>query len=337
MRRSLAFLVAVLALGAVAVPVAEARSGDAGGPGIRVQIRRTEFGTPHIVARDYESLGYGYGFAFAQDNICTIAEDYVTVDAERARYFGPEGSYLQGGNGVRVNNLHSDLFFRSIIDAGTIGKLVSAPPPDGPKPEVVEALRGYVEGYNRYLRSVGGAAGVPDPRCRGDAWVRPITIQQEWRRFYQLVLLAGQDVVIDGIAEAAPPAPGAPVPAFDAAATARLIAKGWESVRLGLGSNAVAVGSDGTRDHEHGLLLGNPHFPYHGPERFYQAQLTIPGEMNVQGASLYGVPVVLIGHTATMAWSHTVSTAFRFTPYQLTLVPGQPTTYLQDGVPTPME
>jgi acyl-homoserine-lactone acylase len=38
-----------------------------------------------------------------------------------------------------------------------------------------------------------------------------------------------------------------------------------------------------------------------------------------------------------MAWSHTVSTAFRFTPYQLTLVPGDPTSYLFDGQPTSME
>ena len=69
------------------------------------------------------------------------------------------------------------------------------------------------------------------------------------------------------------------------------------------------------------------------PERFYQAQATIPGKVNVSGASLFGVPLVLIGHTQTMAWSHTVSTAFRFTPYQLTLVPGSPTTYLRDGKP----
>ena len=49
------------------------------------------------------------------------------------------------------------------------------------------------------------------------------------------------------------------------------------------------------------------------------------------GAALFGVPLVLIGHTMTMAWSHTVSTAFRFTPYQLTLVPGEPTEYVYDG------
>src|SRR6185503_3275647 len=73
-----------------------------------------------------------------------------------------------------------------------------------------------------------------------------------------------------------------------------------------------------------------------GPERFYQAQLTIPGRANVIGASLFGVPAINIGHTDKMAWSHTVSTAWRFTPFELKLVPGSPTTYLYDGQPKEM-
>jgi acyl-homoserine-lactone acylase len=37
-----------------------------------------------------------------------------------------------------------------------------------------------------------------------------------------------------------------------------------------------------------------------------------------------------------VAWTHTVSTAQRFTLYQLTLVPGDPTSYLVDGTPEKM-
>ena len=43
-----------------------------------------------------------------------------------------------------------------------------------------------------------------------------------------------------------------------------------------------------------------------------------------------------IGHTDHLAWSHTVSTAYRFTPFELKLVPGSPTTYLYDGQPRQM-
>ena len=54
--------------------------------------------------------------------------------------------------------------------------------------------------------------------------------------------------------------------------------------------------------------------------------------MDIQGASLYGVPIVLIGFNENFAWSHTVSTAYRFTPYALTLKAGDPLTYIQDEV-----
>ena len=79
------------------------------------------------------------------------------------------------------------------------------------------------------------------------------------------------------------------------------------------------------------MVLGNPHFPWAGAERLYQNHLTIPGKADVSGATLYGVPAVLIGHTRGLAWSHTVATAWRFTPFELKLVPGDPHAYLYDG------
>ncbi len=43
-------------------------------------ITRTEGGIPHIVGANFGDVGYGYGYAFAQDNLCTMANDYVTVE-----------------------------------------------------------------------------------------------------------------------------------------------------------------------------------------------------------------------------------------------------------------
>ena len=301
--------------------------------GLVATIRRTTGGVPHILASDWASLGFGYGFAFAQDNLCTMANDYITVSAQRSRYFGPGGVYVQGGNGASSTNLDSDLFFRQIIDSGVIGRLTK-----GLDPRLRQALSGYVQGYNHYLASVGGASGVPDPTCRGQAWVRPITIQDAELRFYQLMLLSGEGNVIDAIAQAAPPKaaarPSSALAVTSPRRAARLLIARLRAATA-TGSNAVAIGSAGTRNH-HGLLLGNPHFPWTGTERFYQAQLTIPGEIDVTGASLYGVPLILIGHNDLVAWSHTVSTAFRFTPYQLALVSRHPTEYLENGRPVKM-
>jgi acyl-homoserine-lactone acylase len=84
------------------------------------------------------------------------------------------------------------------------------------------------------------------------------------------------------------------------------------------------------------MLLANPHWPWAGYARYYQVQLTIPGVLDVAGASVSGTPVVEIGHTQGLAWTHTVSTAQRYTLFQLALVPGKPTSYLVDGRAEPM-
>ena len=197
-----------------------------------------------------------------------------------------------------VSNLDSDLFFQQIIDSGVVQHLAQAL---SPAEKQVEA--GHTKGYHAYLAHVGGAAGVPDPTCRGQAWVKPITLLDSYMRFYQLMLLGSGDAVIQGISGAAPPKAGQAAAAPSAASTARtghaLVATLRAQFHT-LGSNAVAIGAAGTRNHR-GLLLGNPHFPWICPERFYQAQLTIPGKINVTGASRYGVPLILIGHNASVA------------------------------------
>lgn len=331
-----ALLVALAPLGLLTGLASPAPAADAG-PHYRVTIARTENGTPHITAPDYGSLGYGYAYAFATDDICTMADDYVTVDAQRSLSFGADSTYAARGNGTTPNNLNSDVFWQTVIDDHRVERLVAAPFPQGPRPEIVDLVHGYVAGWNRYLADVGGTDGISDPTCKGKPWVRPIDDATAWRRFYQLTLLASKGVVIDGIGSAQPPLPGSQTPAATAPDAATLTRDFGERFKaLAIGSNAVAVGAAGTADHTHGLLLGNPHFPWLGTERFYQAQLTVPGQMDVEGASLYGVPIILIGHTADMAWSHTVSTAYRFTPYELKLTPGDPTSYLLDGVSTPM-
>ena len=293
--------------------------------GFSATVRRTSHGIPHVLAQDYAGLGYGYGYAFAQDNLCELADIIVTVNAERSRYFGPEGTYPATLVGD-IPNLKSDFFYQAINDAGTVEALVAQQPPRGPSAEMRELVRGYVAGYNRYLKDTGVSA-LPDPRCRGGAWVRPLTELDLYRRYYQLSLLASSGAFLTSIVDAQPPGPlTLPLPLPDVL-PAGAIPKATD---LGMGSNAIGLGTEGTRNGR-GMVLGNPHFPWEGSERFYQVHLTLPGQLDVSGASLLGVPVVLIGHNAHVAWSHTVSTGFRFTPYELKLVPGSPTTYLYDG------
>lgn len=306
-----------------------APSGDT----LSAELRRTDYGIVHVKANDYASLGYGYAYAFAEDNLCLIADSYVTVNGERSKYFGPDASWTFTGNSTTNNNLSSDFFFKLIIAEQRIEALLELPPPQGPLPEVRELVRGYVAGYNRYLRDTG-IDNLPDPSCRGAEWVREIREIDVYRRFYQLAMLASSGVAINGIGNAQPPQAGVlpqtPLAAQDIAAQ---LGARWQGIQIG--SNAIALGGEAT-DNGGGMILGNPHFPWDGTERFHQAHLSIPGQLDVTGVSLFGVPLILIGYNKDLAWSHTVSSAWRFTPYRLLLVPGSPTTYLVDGQPEAM-
>src|SRR6059036_333332 len=73
-----------------------------------VDIRWTSYGIPHVKANDYGSAAYGYGYAFARDNICLMAEEFDKVNGQRAMHFGAGNSYNYRANGSgNVNNLNS--------------------------------------------------------------------------------------------------------------------------------------------------------------------------------------------------------------------------------------
>lgn len=300
-------------------------------------IRTTEYGIPRIVADNWKGLGFGYGYSLAKENICSMADIYTTNRGERSKYFGPEGKWQLTGNGFEYTNLQADFAHKRIIAEKKIPELLKLKAPQGPKPQVRDVVKGYVKGYNKWLKSTG-VNKIQDTTCKGQPWVKPITELDVYLRFYELGTLASAGAAVDGTTEASPPAAMASAGSADEAEvpSAAEFEGLAEKLDPEVGSNAVSLGSEATSTGK-GMLFGNPHFPWSGSERFFQAQLTIPGKINVSGASLLGAPVVLIGHTQKLAWSHTVSTSRRFMLYAEKLVPGDPTSYLVDGQPQKMD
>lgn len=300
-------------------------------------IRTTEYGIPRIVADNYKGLGYGYGYALAKENICSMADIYTTQRGERSKYFGPEGEWQLTGNGYTFTNLQADFAHKRIIAEKKIPTLLKLKAPQGPKPQVRDVVTGYVKGYNSWLKQTG-VSKIQDETCKGKPWVKPINELDVYLRFYELGTLASGGVAVDGTTEASPPVTS--MSAGSAEQTDEPTAEDFEALAEDLdpevGSNAVSLGSEATSTGK-GMLFGNPHFPWSGTERFFQAQLTIPGKMNVSGASLLGAPVVLIGHTQNVAWSHTVSTSRRFMLYSEKLAAGDPTSYMVNGQPVKMD
>ncbi|MFJ7068200.1 penicillin acylase family protein [Streptomyces sp. NPDC101115] len=326
-------------LPAAAVADAGDRSHRPSDRGLSAVIRYTEYGIPHIVAKDYADLGFGTGWAQAADQVCVLADGFVTVGGERSRWFGADGA-PDGSLSSATKNLSSDLFFRGAKDAGTVEALLATPAPAGPSRQLKELMRGWAAGYNAWLRK----NRITDPACAGAAWVRPVTELDVARRGWAVSVLGGQGRGVEGITAARPPAAtttatgtgtgtGTQVP--DPARTAEAARALLAAENATMGSNAVAF-QGSTTANGRGLLLGNPHYPWQGGRRFWQSQQTIPGELNVSGASLLGTAVVNIGFNDKVAWSHTVATGVPFSLHQLTLDPADPTAYLVDGRPERM-
>ncbi|WP_447040845.1 penicillin acylase family protein [Streptomyces sp. DSM 118878] len=336
-RRAVSSLVAGATLvGLTALPASTTPIDAAAGHDRRAVIQYTEYGVPHITADDYPGLGHGYGYASAKDNVCVLADAYVTVNAERSRHFGADAP-ANPGVGAAADSLTSDLYFQRLKDSGTVERLIAEPPPLGPEPEVAQLVRGYVQGYNRYLAEAHERGGITDPACRGEKWVRPIATIDVYRQIHAVTTMSGSGIFMDGITGARPPAESGATPRRPADAAAGLAAAVRAARGEGeMGSNALAIGAEGTRAGR-GVLLANPHFPWQGMRRLWQSHLTIPGRLDVSGASLLGFPAVMIGHNHDVAWTHTVSTASTYGLYEVPLVPGDPTRYLVDGVPEAMK
>lgn len=287
--------------------------------GTTADIRRTTYGVPHIRANDERGLGFGIGYAYAQDNLCLLANEVVTVNGERARYFGPEASTLE-----ERNNLTSDVFFTWLNTPEAVASFWNAQ-----SPQMQQRIEGYVAGYNRYLQE-RTTKGLPS-QCQA-AWVRPITPQDLVKLTRRLLVEGGAGQFAEALVGATPPH-----------ATAQIDTRAFQSAEarqqrfaLDRGSNAVAVGRDRSFNGR-GMLLANPHFPWIGGMRFYQMHLTLPGQLDVMGAALPGLPVINIGFNQHVAWTHTVDTSKHFTLYRLTLDPKDPTRYLVDGKSLPLE
>jgi acyl-homoserine-lactone acylase len=290
-------------------------------------VQRTEGGIPNISAHDFASLGFGTGYAMAEDLICLLADErFLTFSAQRSRFLGE-------GDG----NLESDFFYQLFIDRGEAEEPVD--------PRQAALFRGAAAGYNRYLRDTD-VDNLPDESCRGQEWVREIG-EIDWRRVSRMNFLLP---FVSGLITAAQPpsqevairtAPDAPAVSTKQSATPQaLTTKQQAEIQVAwndfmkpykrAGSNGIGLGYKATVGGK-GMLATNPHQGWNGVDRFYAFHQILPGELNISGANVIGRPQVAFGTTADVAWTSTVSTASRNTFYQLILNPANPTQYMFDN------
>jgi acyl-homoserine-lactone acylase len=279
-------------------------TGD-GEPLYTASIRRTSHGVAHVTAADWGSLAFGQAYAFTEDKGCLLADQIIKVRSERARWFGPGEANANVYSDFAYLHLHlretAEQQFPLLDETAQLG------------------ITGYAAGYNQAV-----AEGKIGGDCDGQPWVPTQIEPVDLLTYYlDLGLLASSRQLINGIGLAQPPGgiePSDPAPHYSTIA----------GHRGRLGSNGWAFGGDIT-DNGRGMVMGNPHFPWEGELQLWESHLRIPGELEVYGVALLGVPGVLIGFNEHVAWTHTVSDGHRLTIYQITSPDGEPTKYLYDG------
>jgi len=128
--------------------------------GLVAVIRRTTNGVPYVKADNLESAAFGVGYAQAQDNVCVLADAFVKARSERALYFGP------GSGNIHVIYDFSYKAQRVLSGASAEYAAMSA--------EGKALIKGFVAGYNKYLRETP-KANLP-VECRNAPWVFEITV-----------------------------------------------------------------------------------------------------------------------------------------------------------------
>lgn len=267
----------------------------------------TPYGIPHITATDWGSLGYGYGYHFASDNLCAMADHLLTIRGRRSAHFGKQGK--------QASNYPSDVIANYLLSEQRMQEEWRI------QDERIQQLAtGYATGYNRYLQE------LPAKRhesCRSAPWLQPMKPLDVMRTMIYFNYLAS--LAQPKMAQAIAPVDVAPVEnkVPHAHTPQQPGGNSW-----GLGFDASQTGRS--------ILVGNPHSPWHGPNRFYQAHLKIPGELNVMGVSIFGSPLIHLGFNEKVAWTHTTSNAIRYTPYELTLKKDDTSKYLFDDLWLPI-
>ena len=277
-------------------------------------VERTGHGLVHVTANTYKGIGYGVGYAYAEDNRCLLAYRIAQVNGRLAEQVGADKIEKILAESHSMPSQRMDALFRTYYDSKAIREGFNKEPK-----AVRDLAAGYVEGVNHYLESHKLAA------CERVNFTGKVTVDDIYRLWVAAAGLAGAEFVGPFVAITEPNA----AKAKTSAVTQNSFAAATVAERP-IGSNALAIGRDGLA--EGGPLhLYNPHFPWGGIQRTYIVHARIPGELDVMGPMLGGFPLPVSGFNQTMAWGLTFSNTQRLTLMEIKPQAKDPTHYLVDG------
>lgn len=272
----------------------------------RVEIIRDKWGVPHIYAQNNDDVFFAQGFVHAQDRLWQM---------ELNRRL-PSGRLSEVVGQVAFG---TDKLMRIIgLQRAAKNDWMHA------SEDTVLALNAYARGVNAFLETHHNKLPLeftflrfaPEPWRPLDslawgkmmAWGQGLNWDAELLRAAILdklgpertAQLLGQDIsatnpiILNQV----------PIPGFDGLVAELRAAKQFLNLTapVGMSNNWVV---DGTRSVTGKPLLANdPHLPLQMPSLWYETHLITP-EWQATGVSLPGVPLIVLGHNADIAWGAT--------------------------------
>jgi penicillin amidase len=295
-----------------------------------VEIVRDRWGVPHIFAGDEHDVAFGLGFAHAQDRLWQM--DFYR------RVFSGTLAEVVGEPGIQVDRLMRRFGLRRA--AGAQLRQIDA--------ETMGGMEAYAAGVNAFMESVGGRLPLEFLllRYRPQTWA--VADSVAFGKFMGWMLASGWVTQIvrsqlmaklgpEALSELEPPYPESglltvPPGTEYRRGDAQLLQEFQELAKVlmpGGGSNNWVV--DGEKSVTGKPLLANdPHLTAQMPSIWYEAHLC-GGAIDAVGASIAGLPTIIIGHNRRIAWGITNSMTAQQDLYVEEVNPAKPEQYRYKG------
>lgn len=279
------------------------------------RIVRDNFGVPHVFGTTDPDVGYGIGYAHAEDDFTTLQEVMAMTRGRAGALTG------QAGAGV-------DFAMYLVRARETVTRDYMKQPAD-----IRALLDGYAAGLNRYAETHPG-----EVRLRH---LFPVNGQDVAAGFVlRSPFFFGLDAVLGALVgdkplpvENAGPSPDSPdikpLPATGQTAVADTNDGNMN------GSNAFVIAPKRSAD-GFTRLVSNAHQPYRGGVAWYELVVHSKAGWDFAGATFPGVPYPLLGHNKTLGWTNTVNRPDLIDIYKLVLNKDG-TQYRFDGKWLPLE
>ncbi len=282
-------------------------------PGLKAEITvlRDTWGIPHIYAASVDDAMFALGFVHAQDRLWQMEMNRRIGAGRLAEVLGPRA-------------LETDKFLRTLgVRRAAQASL------RGLDPETRVTLEAYAAGVNAFL-ATGPVLPPefwllrvePQPWMPADsvAWTKMMAwdLGGNWKNEVLRMRLA-KNFSLARINEFLPPYPGDTPPRIPelqelyralgvdtvqlAQGAERLAAETSNYLVEGAGSNNWVVSGERTVSGKP-LLANDPHLGLTAPPVWYFAHLVAPG-LNAIGATLPGVPAIVLGRNQRIAWGFT--------------------------------